>query len=73
MQPLADSFILDGPFIEALTGYNIPSKQADCLRRHNIFYIEGKGGTIRTTLAWVKQAGIPVNQTHDEFNLSALD
>ncbi len=63
--------ILDFPLIRKLTGYNSPAKQAECLRSHNIYYIEGKDGRVVTTSAWLAQAATNnvISAANDEVNL----
>lgn len=60
--------ILTSEQLEELTGYVLPNAQAKCLRSHNIFYVEGKDGQIRTTDVWVEQAGKASANT-DKFNM----
>ena len=68
-----DEEILSGEFLKELTGYDLPSKQAQCLRRHNVFFIEGKNGEIKTTRAWLTEAARATKVEHDgDFNLDAL-
>lgn len=48
--------IIDFPTLQILTGFDSPSKQAECLRKHNIYYIQGRDGKIVTTSKWLELA-----------------
>lgn len=61
--------IIDFPALQKLTGFDSPSKQAECLRKHNIYYIEGKNGKIVTTSDWLSQANT-ISSANDEINLN---
>lgn len=57
--------------LEELTGFKRPAEQANCLRVHKIFYIEGKDGQIRTTWHHVNHP-LALNISNG-INLEALD
>ncbi|WP_019027946.1 DUF4224 domain-containing protein [Colwellia piezophila] len=62
--------IIDFPFLQKLTGFNSPAKQAECLRQHNIYYIEGRDGKVVTTSKWLEQASFSgAFSANDEVNL----
>lgn len=61
--------ILDKEDLRQLTGYVQPSDVAKCLRKHKIYYIEGKDGQIRTTNKWIEQAGQALIANDDGFDL----
>lgn len=52
--------------LKKLTGFSRPKEQAECLRRHKIYYVEGKDGVIRTTDAWIEQAGNDRSSVNDD-------
>lgn len=62
--------IIDFPILRLLTGFESPAKQAECLRKHKIYYIEGKDGRVVTTSKWLEQASFssPLS-ANDEINL----
>ncbi len=60
--------ILSKDELKELTGYVQPSDIAKCLRKHKIFYVEGKDGHIRTTDKWIEQAGQERQSDNDGFN-----
>tara|TARA_B110000438_G_C15813310_1_gene650730 strand:+ start:2055 stop:2342 length:288 start_codon:yes stop_codon:yes gene_type:complete len=63
--------IIDCSMLQKLTGFNSPSKQAECLRKHNVYYIEGKDGQITTTSTWLAQAPLSNAFTaNDKVNLN---
>lgn len=62
--------IIDYPILKQLTGFDSPSKQADCLFRHNIFFLTGKDGKVITTSKWLEQASFSGQfSANDEVNL----
>jgi hypothetical protein len=63
--------IIDFPILKLLTGFDSPSKQAECLRNHKIYYIQGKDGKIVTTTKWLEQAPFSTSfSANDEINLN---
>ena len=70
--------ILTEQELEELTGYATPSKQKEVLQRNGIYYVEGKGGKIRTTsenIRWPLPtlAGRGMSpRDGDGFNLEAI-
>ncbi|MEH8258990.1 DUF4224 domain-containing protein [Aeromonas veronii] len=70
--------ILTEDELEELTGYSTASKQKEVLRRNGIYFIEGKGGKIRTTsenLRWpvATLAGSGMSaRDGDGFNIEAI-
>lgn len=70
--------ILTDQELEELTGYSTPSKQKEVLLRNGVYFVEGKGGKIRTTsenirwpLATLAGRGMSLHDG-DGFNLEAL-
>jgi len=63
--------ILDHHAIQQLPGYESSAKQAECLSKHNIYYVVGKNGQISTTSTWLSQACTTsvINAANDEVNL----
>jgi len=70
--------ILTEQELEELTGYSTPSKQKEVLQRNGVYFVEGKGGKIRTTsenIRWplATLAGRSMSlRDVDGFNLEAL-
>jgi len=68
INPSSD-FIVGYELLKILTGYDLPSKQAQCLRAHNIFYMEGKNGQITTTRNWLDNAAKDQTKPKSQLNL----
>ncbi|MFM5229592.1 DUF4224 domain-containing protein [Aeromonas media] len=70
--------ILTEQELEELTGYSTPSKQKEVLQRNGVYFVEGKGGKIRTTsenIRWplATLAGRSMSlRDGDGFNIEAL-
>lgn len=56
--------------LELLTGYTRSKDIAECLNKHRIYFVEGKGNHIATTDNWLNQAGVDRQSINDDgFNL----
>ena len=67
------NFLSNEDLVE-LTGYKYPSKQAEILRAHRMFFITRRDGTLRLTWHHVENAGLnnkPYND-NDEPDWSAM-
>jgi hypothetical protein len=61
------NFLTDDDLFE-LTGYKIPSKQAEILCRHNINYVERRDGKLRVTWTQVNKPGDKPANDDSGFN-----
>ncbi|GAA4493404.1 DUF4224 domain-containing protein [Pseudaeromonas paramecii] len=69
--------ILTDAELEELTGYATAAKQKEVLSRNGIYFIEGKGGKIRTTSENIRfplsaMSRAASQSSGDGFNLEAI-